>query len=62
MTSISLDALDRKDLPTRFGPDAVPLFLVEEDGTLTFVHGDEELPSVGELFLLAPCRSSERPP
>jgi hypothetical protein len=42
-------------LQNRFGADAIPLFIVSEDGTLDFVHTDDELPSSGELFILTPA-------
>jgi NhaP-type Na+/H+ or K+/H+ antiporter len=51
----SLDGLRAEDLQNRFGADAIPLFVVSEDGTLDFVHTDDELPSSGELFILTPA-------
>ncbi len=50
----SLDGIKTQDLRREFGPDTVPLFVVGEDDTLTFIHAGEELPSSGELLVLAP--------
>jgi len=51
----SLDGLRAEDLQNRFGADAIPLFVVSEDGTLDFVHTDDELPTSGQLFILTPA-------
>lgn len=43
-----------EDVRERLGSDSAPLFSVDEDGTVTFVHVGEALPSSGRLVVLAP--------
>lgn len=48
------EGLSLEELRERFGEDAVPLFVVDEEHHLAFFEEEYALPSTGELVLLAP--------
>ena len=55
VTPLSLDdAPSLERLRERFGPDAVPLFAVDDEGRVNFMHADESWPKSGTLIALTP--------
>lgn len=55
VTSVPMEeGLDVERLKERFGMDAVPLFVVDDEHRLVFFEEDARLPSSGSLVLLAP--------
>ncbi len=42
------------ELRQRFGTDSVPLFAVDDEGRVSFVHADQPWPTSGTLVVLAP--------
>jgi len=54
VSSVSLEGLDTLDaLREKLGPDAVPLFVVSEEGEVAFVGPGGELPDSGSLRVLS---------
>ncbi len=43
-----------EQLEDSLGADAVPLFAIDDEGDVTFVHADSPLPSSGQLVVLCP--------
>ena len=48
------EAQTLEDVQQKVGTDCAPLFAVDDDGKVTFVHADESLPSSGNLVVLTP--------
>ena len=55
VTSVSLDDVSSlEQLREQLGLDAAPLFAVDAEGSVSFVHADEPWPKSGTLAVLAP--------
>lgn len=54
-TPVSLaEVSSLEELQSRFGTDAVPLFAIDDEGAVSFVHAEKPWPTTGTLVALAP--------
>ena len=54
-TPVALDEVSSmEDLQSRLGADSIPLFALDDEGTVSFVHAEEPWPTKGTLVALAP--------